>query len=196
MRVLIPLLAMLLVGSCGSREVLEPRPAANTAGTSLAGNWQRREQAGEIARQLNRAIRETAGMPDRIVVPFDDERRRPQRSKGGLAHVFLRDGNHLKITQTPYGIFISFDRSVVEEYRFGENRRISLGQVEAQRVSGWDGDDYVVETLGRNGMKMTERLSLSGDGTILTRAIVFRSRNKQEVVVTETFARDGHESVP
>ncbi len=190
MRVLIALLTVLLLGSCGSQEVLEPRPAANATGTSIAGNWKRREKAGDIARQLNRAIRETAGMPDRIIVPLDTERRRPQRSKGGLAHVFLRDGGNLKITQTPYGIFISFDRSVVEEYRFGENRIITLGQVEAQRVSGWDGDDYVVETLGRNGMKVSERFSLSGDGTILTREIVFRSRNKQEVVVTETFARN------
>lgn len=190
MRVLIALYAVLLLGGCGSREVLEPRPAANAAGTSIAGNWQRREKAGDVARQLNRAIRETAGIPNRIIVPLDNERRPPQRSKGGLAHVFLRDGNNLKITQTPHGIFISFDRSVVEEYRFGENRVITLGQVEAQRVSGWDGDDYVVETLGRNGMKVSERFSLAGDGTILTREIVFRGKNKQEVVVTETFARN------
>ncbi|MEX0706349.1 MAG: hypothetical protein WD078_00185 [Woeseia sp.] len=190
MRVLIALLTVLLLAGCGSQEVLESRPAANASGTSFAGNWQRREKAGDVARQLNRAIRETAGMPNRVIVPLDNERRRPQRSKGGLAHVFLRDGDNLKITQTPYGIFISFDRSVVEEYRFGENRIITLGQVEAQRVSGWDGDDYVVETLGRNGMKVSERFSLSGDGSILTRKIVFRSRNKQEVVVTETFARN------
>ncbi len=190
MRVLTALLVVLLLGSCGSREVLESRPAANASGTSIAGNWQRREKAGDVARQLNRAIRETAGMPDRVIVPFDNERRRPQRSKGGLAHVFLKDGDNLKITQTPHGIFISFDRSVVEEYRFGENRMISLGQVEAQRVSGWDGDDYVVETLGRNGMKVTERFSLADGGTVLTREIVFRSRGKQEVVVTETFARN------
>lgn len=190
MRVLIALLAMLLLGSCGSREVLESRPAANATGTSIAGNWQRREKAGDVARQLNRAIRETAGMPNRVIVPLDNERRRPQRSKGGLAHVFLRDGDNLKITQTPYGIFISFDRSVVEEYRFGENRIITLGQVEAQRVSGWDGDDYVVETLGRNGMKVSERFSLASSGTILKREIVFRGKNKQEVVVTETFARN------
>lgn len=190
MRVLIALLAVLLLGSCGSREVLESRPAANASGTSIAGNWQRREKAGDVARQLNRAIRETAGIPNRIIVPLDNERRRPQRSKGGLAHVFLKDGDNLKITQTPYGIFISFDRSVVEEYRFGENRIITLGQVEAQRVSGWDGDDYVVETLGRNGMKVSERFSLAGDGTILTREIIFRGKDKQEVVVTETFARN------
>ncbi|MEX1265356.1 MAG: hypothetical protein WEA08_00445, partial [Woeseia sp.] len=183
MRVLIALLTVLLLDGCGSQEVLESRPAANASGTSFAGIWQRREKAGDVARQLNRAIRETAGMPNRVIVPLDNERRRPQRSKGGLAHVFLRDGDNLKITQTPYGIFISFDRSVVEEYRFGENRIITLGQVEAQRVSGWDGDDYVVETLGRNGMKVSERFSLSGDGSILTREIVFRSRNKQEVVV-------------
>jgi len=191
MRVLIALLAMLLIGSCGSREVLEPRPAASASGISIAGNWQRRENASDIARQLNLAIRDTAGVTDRVIVPRDNGRRRPQRAKGGLAHVFLKDGNHLKITQTPHGIFISFDRSVVEEYRFGENRMIKLGQVEAQRVSGWDGDDYVVETLGRNGMKVSERFILSSDGTMLTRKIVFRSKNKQEVVVTETFTRDG-----
>lgn len=190
MRVLISLLAALLLCGCGSREVLEPRPAVNASGTSIAGNWQRREKAGDIGRQLNQAIRETAGIARRVIVPLDNERRRPQRSKGGLAHVFLKDGNNLKITQTPYGIFISFDRSVVEEYRFGENRIITMGQVEAQRVSGWDGDDYVVETLDRNGMKVTERFSPARDGRTLTREIVLRSKNKQEVVVTETFSRN------
>ena len=56
-------------------------------------------------------------------------------------------GKSLKVTQTEHGFFVSLDRSVVEEFGFGENRIVTLGPIEAQRVSGWEGATYIVETL-------------------------------------------------
>ena len=93
------------------------------------------------------------------------------------------------MTQTAHGLFISFDRSVVEEYRFGENRIINVGEVEAQRVTGWEGTQLVVETLDKNSMKMTERLQLLDAGRVLERAITFRSREGEEETVVQRYDR-------
>jgi hypothetical protein len=69
-------------------------------------------------------------------------------------YVFLETGAYLKVTQTAHALFVSFDRSVVEEFRFGESRIVSVGEVQAQRVTGWQGDSLTVETLDRNVMKL------------------------------------------
>lgn len=103
--------------------------------------------------------------------------------------VFLESGERLKITQTSHGIFISFDRSVVEEFRFGENRKINVGAIEAQRVSGWEGERYVVETLDRKGMKLTEQFFLSEDGETLHRLIVLRNKENGDVTMQQSFSR-------
>lgn len=187
-RILLP--TLLAVAACGSPEVLPTYAADTPADVDFSGRWSLNEDPEVVSQRLNRAIRQTAGLErDVFVVRRPDDGRRQQRSSGGLAHVFVENGEQLKITQTPDGIFISFDRAVVEEFRFGENREISVGQVEAQRVSGWEGPEYVVETLGRNGMKVTERYRLSGDRDTLIRKITFRSKSRQEMTVVETFSR-------
>jgi hypothetical protein len=77
---------------------------------------------------------------------------------------------------------------VVEEYRFGENRTISVGEIEAQRVSGWDGDRYIVETLDRKGMKLTEQFYLSEDRKTLHRLIVLRNRDNSDVTMRQSYS--------
>ena len=106
-------------------------------------------------------------------------------------YVFLETGSSLKVTQTQHALFISFDRSVVEEFRFGENRIISVGAVEAQRVTGWEGNQLVVETLDKNGMKLTERFRLVDGGNTLQRRITFRSKNHEEESIVQEFDRTG-----
>ncbi len=108
---------------------------------------------------------------------------------GGLVYVFLETGKALKVTQTAHALFISFDRSVVEEYRFGESRLISIGQIEAQRVTGWEDTQLVVETLDKNGMKLTERYDLTNGGDTLQRQITFRSKNLEEETIVQEFDR-------
>ena len=191
MRFLTLLAALAIVAGCGSREVLQPHSAANPAKINFAGYWTLNEDPVTTARRLNQAIRKMAGIRYDVFRPRQPgaEQRRTRSASGGLVHVFFEDGESLKITQTPSAIFISFDRAVVEEFRFGENREISLGEVTAQRVSGWDGPAYVVETLDRNGMKLTERYLLSGDRQTLIRQITFRSKQQQEMTVVETFSR-------
>jgi hypothetical protein len=103
--------------------------------------------------------------------------------------VFLETGKSLKVTQTQFGLFISFDRAIVEEFRFGENRMINVGEVQAQRVTGWEGEVLVVETLDRNRMKLTERIRLVDNGAGLERRIILRSAKGEEETLVQRFDR-------
>ena len=185
-----------LLAACASREVLIPKSGAVTAGTDLSGTWRLREDARSAERRINDAIRRTDGVNDRIIleppdIPDDRGRvSRPRRNAGGLVHVFLENGKTLKVTQTAGGLFLSFDRAVVVEYRFGENREVQVGPVIADRVSGWEGREYVAETLDQDNMKLTERFSLVNHHT-LQRTIVFRGKNGETETIVQTFDRVG-----
>jgi hypothetical protein len=189
------LIALNFVG-CTAQEILEPRPANVPLGVDLSGNWQIRREGSDSPRRLQEAIRQTDGVRDRDMFRLPDSqssatqsRRSNGRVKGGLVFVFLEMGESLKVTQTADGLFISFDRAIVEEFRFGENRMISVGEVEAQRVTGWEGNELVVETLDRNRMKMTERFGLAEGGKVLRREITLRSKEGEEEVVLQLFDR-------
>ena len=62
-----------------------------------------------------------------------------RKHRAALAQVFLETGANVKLTQTDDGLFISYDRSVVEEYIFGEHRIATVGPISAERASGWRG---------------------------------------------------------
>ncbi len=184
----------LLLGACSTPEVLEPRDGTVPAGTDLSGNWVMREVTPAERRRISEAINKTDGIDDSEY--FKRQRSANNRSrggsgsfKGGLVYVFLETGTNLKITQTPHTLFISFDRSVVEEFRFGENRLINVGEIVAQRVTGWEDSQLVVETLGKNGMKLTERFRLTDNGKTLHRRITFRSKKLEEETIVQEFDR-------
>jgi hypothetical protein len=181
----------LTLGACAEPEILDPRDGTVPAGTNLSGNWVMREIPPAERRRLREAIDKTDGVDD------DDyfrQRQAPTRGRsrsrnGGLVYVFLETGTALKITQTPHALFISFDRSVVEEFRFGEDRIVSIGEIEAQRVTGWEDNQLVVETLGEKGMKLTERFQLHDGGKVLQRQITFRSKKLDEETIVQQFDR-------
>lgn len=181
-----------VLGACATPEVLVPKGGVAPAGVDLSGTWRLRRDQSDGQRRINEAIRRTDGVSDRISLPprnaQSDRYRsaRPRRYPGGLVHVFLEHGDTIKITQTSDGMFLSFDRAVVVEYRFGENRQVRVGPVIAARVSGWEGREYVAETLDENRMKLTERFALLNRHT-LQRTIVFRGRNNEEEVLVQTF---------
>jgi len=193
---LLALLSAALLAGCAKPEVLVSRPAQVPVDVSLSGMWQLRGDDRDDARRLRAAIRATDGVDDREIFRQPDRqqpeyasRRSDRRVKGGLVFVFLETGESLKVTQTDYGLFISFDRAVVEEYRFGENRMVSVGEVQAQRVTGWEGEELVVETLDRNRMKLTERFRLVDNGAVLERRIILRSAKGEEETVIQHFDR-------
>ena len=154
------LAAALLLTACGSAEVLLSKPADVPAGVDFSGNWVQTGNSGSGQRDAREL----------------------------LVHVFLETGDSLKITQTNSGIFVSFDRSVVEEYRFGENRTVSIGAISAARVSGWEGAAYVVETLDEDGAKLVDVYRLQNGGRRLQRSIEIRYRDKNILGLVQEFA--------
>ncbi len=198
MRVIRLLFLMLFVlYGCASPEVLMPKGATAPAGVDFSGQWKLRPESALDQRRINEAIDRTDGVDNRTVMRemLKQQRngrngmRRSGGTSGGLVHLFLETGDSLKITQTPYTLFISFDRAVVEEYSFGENRPINIGGADAYRVSGWEGNAYVIETLGEKGMKLTDRYSLANDNERLIRRITLRSKKMEEVTIVQEFDR-------
>ena len=148
-----------LLGGCGAKETLLAKPARVPAGLDLSGQWLLRDTSGTT----QPAARET------------------------LVHVFLEMGKAVKVTQTDSALFVSFDRSVVEEYRFGENRTVSVGEITADRVSGWEGGAYVIETLDKNGAKLIDSYRLSEGGRELRRTISLWSKNTKQLGLEQVF---------
>lgn len=152
---------VLLLGACSGAPVLLTKPAAVPPGLDLSGNWVVSGNTGSSQREA----RELS------------------------VHVFLEMGKTLKVTQTQTGLFFSFDRSVVEEYRFGENREISVGAISAARASGWEDRSYVIETLDEDGAKLTETYRLDDEGSILRRRIVIWHRNAKKLDLEQVLNR-------
>ncbi len=186
----------LVVGACVTPEVLEPRIGIVPGDVDLSGYWNIRADGRNSQSRIRAAIHKTDGVEDDELFKKSNRqtssqgrRSRDSRAKGGLVFVFLELGERLKVTQTKHGLFISFDRSIVEEFRFGEDRMISVGQIEAQRVTGWEGDTLVVDTLDRNGMKLTERFRLLQNDQVMERTIIFRSKKQDLESIVQLFDR-------
>lgn len=179
--------ACAVLAGCASTPELIARSAAVPEDVDLSGLWQFRVEPG--ARPMPGARGE-----QQILIPpaqstRNRARRSTRRSSGPSVHVFLETGNSLKVTQTREGLFISFDRAVVEEYTFGENRVASVGPIEAQRVSGWQDRKFVVETLDDEGNLLTETWHLEAGGMVLVRDIAVTRGNDQTFSSRQHFDR-------
>jgi hypothetical protein len=155
-----------------AKPVLEPRSSANPAGVDLSGTWRIRVD-GTAPLALEGEQPQTIQIPKRSSSQgAQPQQRRPRKSEMPDVWIFLETGKVLKVTQTRDGLFVSLDRSVVEEVVFGENRVVSVGPIEAQRVTGWVGPQLVVETMDEDGVKLTETWTLEEDGLVLVRDIL------------------------
>ena len=175
---------MLFLGACSSAPVLVPKSAVVPPGVDFSGQWLLRQAQGPGV----------AGERDPRMEPvLTDTRRRSRRSRSSRdsssVHVFLETGRSLKITQTEHGFFVSLDRSIVEEFVFGENRTVSVGPIEAQRVSGWEGQRYIVETLDEQGAVLREEWRLDESGDVLLRDISIVERDKVKLSLQQQFDR-------
>lgn len=159
----------LLLAGCAAAPQLDPRPAGNPLQVDLSGQWVLQggldrpvetEQKIRIPPPTNRTMQAGAR-------PLSKR----SRSKGSSVYVFLESGRDLKITQTDYGLFFSFDRAIVEEYAFGENRVVNVGPIEAQRVAGWNGRHFVIETMDEKGNVLMESWTLGDEGNTLVREL-------------------------
>jgi hypothetical protein len=181
----------LLAAACASKPVPTLTPVGDVipAGISFEGRWRINEEGPTGATQTQRTM--TGGLSG-IDAPDQATRRKKKsrRSKDeSSVHVFLETGRDLKITQTADGLFVSFDRSVVEEYRFREHRQINVGPIEADRASGWEYGRYVVNTLDRQGALLTETWSLADSNRQLMRTISIVYGDEELLNLLQVFDR-------
>ena len=184
-----PLAAVaILLAACVTPEVLEPKSAEVPVGVDLSGRWQLSDNGGETIRRLDEA---NPVQVEDIIKEAKRARTGRQRNSrpGSAVHVFLEAGTNLKITQTDHGIFVSFNRSIVEEYQFGENRQVNVGPIVAMRVSGWEGKAYVIETLDGDGAKLVEWYHLEDSASKLVRSITLWEKGVQKLSVEQVFER-------
>lgn len=182
------LLASLVLAGCSAKTVLMTKDSGVPAGVDLSGSWTLREDPGSATKAPHEREQQIR-IPKRNADERPTQSRSSSRSSGPSVQLFLERGNSLKITQTVAGLFISFDRSVVEEYTFGENRLVAIGPIEAQRVSGWEGRAFVVETLDDQGSVMTETWRLDDTGDTLIRDITVVRGGKQNSFSRQRFDR-------
>ena len=171
------LVCVLALAACAPRPELPSRSSANPAGADLSGIWRIRVEGGApIAREGEQA--QTIRMPKQSSQQRPQQSRRRSKSESPDIWIFLETGKRLRVTQTSDGLFISFDRAVVEEYTFGENRTVSVGPIEAQRVSGWVGHELVLETMDKQGTVLTETWALEEGGSVLIRNMSVKKGDK------------------
>ncbi len=201
MRRVIPWLVAITLAACAStpESQLVPGAKAPPPDVDLSGYWALRDaesdelilfsQKGFIgprsAQQVIRIREMRASGRSQRNAPRQGDRSRGDRA--ALAQVFLETGSQVKITQTDEGMFISFDRSIVEEYLFGEHRVATVGPVDAERASGWDQGAYVIETLDEDRVLLRERWYMDGD--TLQRDVQFVEKDKVVYAVTQAFDR-------
>ena len=175
---------MLILLGCASKLVLVPKSAVVPPGVDFSGQW--------LLRAADRPEAE-GGRPPGMEPPLTEVKRRSRRSRSSRdsssVHVFLETGRSLKITQTEHGFFVSLDRSIVEEFVFGENRSVTVGPIEAWRVSGWEGDAYVVETLDEQGALLRDEWRLDESGNVLLRDVSIVQREKVTLSLQQQFDR-------
>lgn len=181
------LLACTLMAGCAARPELIAKSASAPAGTDLSGFWRLRQDPGNERKAV--AIGDRKIRIPRAVGRSGQEALSRRPSSGTSAVLFLENGALLKITQTAQGMFISFDRAIVEEYTFGEKRIVTIGPIEAQRVSGWEDGRFVVETLDDTGAVLTESWRLEAGGDELLRDITLVEKKASPVVTRQRFDR-------
>lgn len=186
---------MLFLASCAKKELLQPYPVTIPGGVDLTGEWIINASSSASEDAIRAVVEKLDGVSTRSIVnnPYasSNPRRRmqPKQVRGGLVDVFFDYAEQLKITQNEFALFISFNRSVVEEYRYGRLDRVNVGQVAAQQVAGWSGQAFVIETLDDSDMKLSERYFIDVRSGELVREITFRSHSHQQETLEQRFSK-------
>ena len=181
-------LMLTLVGGCAAKPQLLAKSATVPAGVDFTGTWRLSERSKRSVEQLEAV---GAGHHGDILEEAKRARtgRRSRTTKGAAVRVFLETAENLKVTQTEYAMFVSFDRSVVEEFRFGENRIIHVGPITDQRVSGWEDGAYVVETLDDDGARLLVQYRLHDSGRTMLRQVRMFIKNREELNLEQVYER-------
>ena len=183
-----------LLSSCASIEELDKYSNKNTSKTDLNGSWEFIGNFEDNKKSIASAVKKTSDVIYQSIKTtgvFDrNNLSKVKPNSRGVAHLFFENTKKIKITQTNYSLFINFNRSIVEEYSFGEVKKITLGNVIARRSSGWVNNSYRIETLDDYGMKITEEYKLTGSSKNLERMLIFRDRDLNEIRILQIYQKD------
>lgn len=182
LRLAVLVVVALALSSCAGREPLPAKSSTVPAGVDLSGRWHLRDDSQATNRAISDIEREAAGANEGLIPKSTRKTSSRKKSDDTQVHVFLETGEVLKITQVERGLFVSFDRAIVEEYRFGEQRMANVGPVVADRVSGWENGAYVIETRDKEGAMLIETYRLDGQNVMIrTIRIVHDDTSKLDV---------------
>lgn len=178
----------LVLSSCAGPEPLPAKSGAVPVGVDLSGRWRLRDDSQETVKAINDIERQAAGANESLIPKSRSKTSTRKSNDDTQVHVFLETGEALKITQVERGLFVSFDRAIVEEYRFGEQRMANVGPVIADRVSGWENGAYVIETRDKEGAMLIETYRLDGED-VMIRTIRIIHDEKSKLDVRQMFDR-------
>ncbi len=99
-----------ILAACAEPEMLQLHDRNAPAGVDFSGMWEIRPDPSGDQQRLRRAIDQTDGIDDYRSGQRRNSSRQRRNSGGGIVHIFLEVGRSLKVTQTQYALFISFDR--------------------------------------------------------------------------------------
>lgn len=188
------LFLILSLNGCASIEELDKYNNNSLSEIDLNGNWVFFGKFEDNKKSIASAIKRTNNVNYRGIKTtgvFDGRNTsKVKLNSRGVAHLFFENTNKIKITQTKYSLFINFNRSIVEEYSFGEVKKITIGNVIARRSSGWINNIYRIDTLDNYGMKITEEYKLIKSSNMLERLLIFRDRDLNEISVLQTYQKE------
>tara|TARA_Y100000389_G_scaffold201599_1_gene244720 strand:- start:6788 stop:7366 length:579 start_codon:yes stop_codon:yes gene_type:complete len=162
LNVLNALVLLILIGCASKDIILETKETSAPIGVDFSGLWQIKHESNSISPFFN----------NRSLGNLENNLSRRQNSHlNSLIKLFFESGKSLKISQTEFSLFISYDRSVVEEYTFGEDRLVSIGPIKARRASGWQDSAFVVDTIDESGTILSESWRLNLNDMTLVREI-------------------------
>jgi|TARA_B100001094_G_scaffold329_1_gene321 hypothetical protein len=182
----------MILNGCATPETPNKFGLLENSAINMNGYWEYIGDYNENEKQIISAIKDSSGVVYRAIKTtgvFDGKsNEKVRKNSRGVAHLFFENSKKIQITQTNYSIFINFDRSIVEEYSFGELKKIQLGNVSAMRSSGWVDKSYFIETLDAYGMKITEKYSLTANNN-LERIIIFRDNKMNDVKIEQLYRK-------
>jgi len=179
---------LILLMSCSTNESLVNYNQNPEELINLEGSWEYTAKH-DAQKDLDAVINRIIGKNSKKNIFSSSANQKNNRNSDYVAHLFLRDAKRIKITQTRFAIYIDFNRSIVEEYKNNRVEIIELGEVKAQRSSGWQNDLYLIDTLDDRGMKITETYSLVNQDKNLQRQVIIRDKNANEVIFRRLYVR-------
>lgn len=178
-------LCILLLAGCSAPPDLIAFGAARTSETDFTGSWHRNESINPT---------NLPAVPLEADQQQAAQKRRPSSRPKGPGLAIFYDGLYLsakniRMTQDETVLFVKFDLARVEEYRFGEKRLANIGPLSILRVSGWEGDQYVVRSVTDDGTNVEDRYYLSNNGLRLHRVVSVEGRDQSKNTVRQVFDR-------